>query len=109
MYNSPWWFDTTYFWRDYPVTDYTGAFKYYYLLQFAYTLEGLFALQIEAPRKDYNILVMHHIITLLMISFSYGLNFTRVGNAVFVCMDLPNVFLTVSEKERVGFLGGGVF
>ncbi|KAI8981591.1 TLC domain-containing protein [Mycotypha africana] len=97
MYNSPWWFDSTYFWRDYPVTDYTKSFKYYYLIQFAFWLQQIYVLQIEAPRKDYRELVLHHINTLLLVSLSYGCNFTRVGNAVFVCMDLPDAFLAFAK------------
>ncbi|ORZ09460.1 TLC domain-domain-containing protein, partial [Absidia repens] len=97
MYGSEWWFDTRYFWIDYPVTDYTEAFKYYYLVQFAYWLQQIFVLQIEAPRKDYRELVMHHINTLLLIFASYLCNFTRVGNAVFVCMDLPDAVLALAK------------
>lgn len=96
MYDEPWFFDSTYFWRDYPVLEFSPSFKYYYLIQFAYWLQQIFVLQIEAPRKDYKELVMHHINTLLLISLSYYCNFTRVGNAVFVCMDLPDTFLAVS-------------
>ncbi|KAG1152211.1 hypothetical protein G6F37_000965 [Rhizopus arrhizus] len=98
MRNEPWWFDSTYFWRDYPVMDYSKSFKYYYLVQFAFWLQQIFVLQIEAPRKDYKELVMHHINTLLLISLSYGCNFTRVGNAVFVCMDLPDAFLALAKS-----------
>ncbi|KAI8146663.1 TLC domain-containing protein [Fennellomyces sp. T-0311] len=97
MYNSPWWDDTSYYWRDYPVTEYDKTFKYYYLVQFAFWLQQIFVLQIEAPRKDYRELVMHHINTLLLISLSYGCNFTRVGNAVFVYMDLPDAFLALAK------------
>ncbi|KAI8086862.1 TLC domain-containing protein [Gilbertella persicaria] len=97
MKDEPWWFDTTYFWRDYPVTDYSRGFKYYYLVQFAFWLQQIFVLQIEAPRKDYKELVMHHINTLLLVSLSYCCNFTRVGNAVFVCMDLPDLFLALAK------------
>ncbi|KAI8336885.1 TLC domain-containing protein [Blakeslea trispora] len=97
MKDEPWWFDSTYFWRDYPVTDYTKSFKYYYLVQFAFWLQQIFVLQIEAPRKDYKELVMHHINTLLLVSLSYCCNFTRVGNAVFVCMDLPDAFLALAK------------
>lgn len=53
-------------------------------------------LQIEAPRSDYRELVLHHINTLLLISLSYAFNYTRIGNAIFVCMDLPDVLLAVS-------------
>ncbi|KAI9481398.1 MAG: TLC domain-containing protein [Benjaminiella poitrasii] len=112
MYDSPWWFDSTYFWRDYPVADYTKSFKYYYLIQFAFWLQQIFVLQIEAPRKDYRELVMHHINTLLLISLSYGCNFTRVGNAVFVCMDLPDAFLALAKTLNYccpGFLCNTAF
>ncbi|KAF7727429.1 hypothetical protein EC973_007498 [Apophysomyces ossiformis] len=105
MYNSPWWFDSTYFWRDYPVTDYTKAFKYYYLLQYAYWLQQIFVLQVEAPRKDYRELVAHHINTLLLISLSYVCNFTRVGNAVFVCMDLPDALIALAKALNYSFPG----
>lgn len=101
MYHSPWWNDTSYFWRDYPVTSYDKIFKYYYLVQFAFWLQQIFVLQIEAPRKDYRELVLHHINTLLLISLSYGCNFTRVGNAVFIYMDLPDAVLAVSLQIRL--------
>ncbi|KAI8065615.1 TLC domain-containing protein [Gongronella butleri] len=97
MYGTKWWFDTRYFWIDYPVLDFSKAFKYYYLVQFAFWLQQIFVLQIEAPRKDYRELVMHHINTLLLIFASYYCNFTRVGNAVFVCMDLPDAVLALAK------------
>lgn len=62
-------------------------------------------LQIEAPRKDYKEYMIHHINTLLLISLSYCCNFTGVGNAVFVSMDLPDVLLCVSI-QRVAFAEG---
>ncbi|KAG2219239.1 hypothetical protein INT45_009847 [Circinella minor] len=97
MYHSPWWDDTSYYWRDYPVTEYDGLFKYYYLVQFAFWLQQIFVLQIEEPRKDYRELVLHHINTLLLISLSYCCNFTRVGNAVFVYMDAPDAILALAK------------
>lgn len=105
MKDSPWWFDSTYFWRNYPVYDYTKSFKYYYLIQFAYWLQQIFVLQIEAPRKDYKELVMHHINTLLLISLSYVCNFTSVGNAVFVCMDLPDAILALAKALNYVYPG----
>ncbi|KAI9277290.1 TLC domain-containing protein [Phascolomyces articulosus] len=97
MYHSPWWDDTSYYWRDYPVTEYDKSFKYYYLVQFAFWLQQIFVLEIEEPRKDYRELVLHHINTLLLVSLSYCCNFTRVGNAVFVYMDLPDAILALAK------------
>ncbi|KAI9023559.1 TLC domain-containing protein [Phycomyces nitens] len=97
MYGSPWWFDSSYFWRFYPVTESSMALKYYYLLQFAFWVQQIFVLQIEAPRKDYRELVAHHIATITLIGFSYLFNFLRIGNAVFVCMDLPDALLALAK------------
>jgi acyl-CoA-dependent ceramide synthase len=66
------------------------------MVQLSFWLQQIFVLQIEAPRKDYRELVLHHINTLLLISLSYACNFTRIGNAIFVCMDLPDALFAVS-------------
>lgn len=73
------------------------------MIQFSYWLQQIFVLQIEAPRSDYRELVLHHITTLLLISLSYALNYTRIGNAIFVCMDLPDVLLAVSTFSSQSF------
>ncbi|KAK4512123.1 uncharacterized protein ATC70_013366 [Mucor velutinosus] len=106
FYNSPTWNDTSYFWRNYPVWELKGYFKYYYLLQFAFWIQQPFVLQIEAPRKDYTEYMVHHINTLLLISLSYCCNFTGVGNAVFVSMDLPDVLLCLAKTLH--YLGYGL-
>ncbi|GAB5591575.1 sphingosine N-acyltransferase lag1 [Umbelopsis nana] len=97
-YNSPYWFNTSEFWNGYPHIYHTKLFKYYYVIQFSYWLQQIFVLQVEAPRKDYRELVMHHINTLLLISLSYACNFTRIGNAVFVCMDLPDALFALAKS-----------
>ncbi|KAI7901593.1 TLC domain-containing protein [Cokeromyces recurvatus] len=97
FYNSPTWNDTSYFWRHYPVWELERHLKYYYLLQFAFWIQQPFVLQIEAPRKDYVEYMIHHINTLLLVGLSYACNFTRVGLAVFVSMDLPDVLLCLAK------------
>jgi acyl-CoA-dependent ceramide synthase len=69
-------------------------------------------LKLEKPRKDYMELVAHHIVTLwligwaslpcfrvltdLLIRWSYFMDLTLIGNAVFMSMDIPDTFLAVS-------------
>lgn len=92
--------------------------KRYYLMHLSYWLQQLFilVLKIEKPRKDYNVLAVHHLVTLWLIGFvripfstltarlmlrhsgSYATNFTLIGNAVFVSMDLPDAFFAVSPS-----------
>ncbi|KAI0750712.1 longevity assurance proteins LAG1/LAC1 [Daedaleopsis nitida] len=94
-----WWYQTQYFWIDYPHWDMKAELKCYYLLQAAYWFQQLFVmlLGLEKPRKDYYELVAHHIVTLWLIGWSYLVNMTIIGNAVFLSMDLPDSFLGLSK------------
>ncbi|CAE6448769.1 unnamed protein product [Rhizoctonia solani] len=94
-----WWYKTEHFWLEYPHWEMTARMKYYYLLQTAYWTQQLFVLvlKIEKPRKDYTELVIHHLVTIWLIGWSYLINLTWIGNAVFVTMDWSDVFLAISK------------
>ncbi|KAG8218585.1 longevity assurance proteins LAG1/LAC1 [Butyriboletus roseoflavus] len=54
-------------------------------------------LSLEKPRKDYRELVAHHFATLWLIGWSYLVNMTVIGNAVYMSMDIPDAFLAFSK------------
>ncbi|KAI0081742.1 longevity assurance proteins LAG1 LAC1 [Panus rudis PR-1116 ss-1] len=109
-----WWYRTEYFWignsafifeilfpahfassPDYPHWQMTPELKRYYLMQSAYWVQQLMVLVLglEKPRKDYYELVAHHLVTLWLVGWSYLINLTIIGNAVYLSMDLPDVLL----------------
>ncbi|KAI0796697.1 TLC domain-containing protein [Abortiporus biennis] len=94
-----WWYQTQYFWIDYPHWEMKPELKAYYLMQMAYWIQQLMVLvlKLEKPRKDYTELVAHHLVTLWLIGWSYLINLTLIGNAVFLSMDLPDIFLAMSK------------
>ncbi|KAH8113272.1 longevity assurance proteins LAG1/LAC1 [Phellopilus nigrolimitatus] len=112
-----WWYRTEFFWIDYPRWDLNPVLKRYYLMQFSYWIQQLIvlALKIEKPRKDFKELVVHHIVTLWLIGWSYGTNMTWMGNAVFVSMDIPDTFLAFSKicnylnLEKTKMITFGIF
>jgi len=53
-------------------------------------------MKVEKPRSDFVELVAHHIVTLWMIGWGYGINLTLIGNAIYLTMDWSDVFLAVS-------------
>ncbi|GLB33906.1 putative TRAM, LAG1 and CLN8 homology domains containing protein [Lyophyllum shimeji] len=93
------WYQTEYFWIDYPHWDMIPELKRYYLMQMAYWCQQLIVLVLglEKPRKDYWELVAHHLVTLWLVGWSYLLNLTRIGNAVYMSMDIPDTFLAFSK------------
>ncbi|KAF8897629.1 TLC domain-containing protein [Infundibulicybe gibba] len=94
-----WWYRTDRFWIDYPHWQMMPELKRYYLMQLAYWCQQLLVLVLglEKPRKDYWELVAHHIVTLWLVGWSYFMNFTLIGNAVFMSMDIPDTFLAFSK------------
>ncbi|KDR83649.1 hypothetical protein GALMADRAFT_219480 [Galerina marginata CBS 339.88] len=93
------WYRTADFWVGYPHWDMEPQLKRYYLMQFAYWLQQLIVLVLglEKPRKDYTELVAHHIVTLWLVGWSYLVNMTLIGNAVYMSMDIPDAFLAFSK------------
>ncbi|KAG6890558.1 hypothetical protein C0992_000818, partial [Termitomyces sp. T32_za158] len=99
----------------YPHWDMTPELKRYYLMQMAYWLQQLLVLVLglEKPRKDYAELVAHHFVTLWLVGcvrpsvfslttltrtrWSYLMNMTLIGNAVYMSMDIPDSFLAFSK------------
>ncbi|KAJ6485847.1 longevity assurance proteins LAG1/LAC1 [Mycena sanguinolenta] len=94
-----WWYKTEYFWIDYPHWDMKPELKSYYLIQAAYWIQQVLVLVLgmERPRKDYNQQVVHHVVTIWLISWSYLMNLTLIGHAVYLSMDISEVFFSFSK------------
>ncbi|KAG8865229.1 hypothetical protein FRB96_000119 [Tulasnella sp. 330] len=118
MYSSDsWYYKGETFFNSYPYWRMTGFMKTYYLLQFSYWLHQflVLVLRLEKPRKDFQELVAHHIVTLWLIGWSYLVNLTPIGNAVFITMDISDAvfasakLLNYLQMEMVGNIVFGIF
>lgn len=96
-----WYFNTTNMFEGFPHKQHEAIFKAYYLLQASYwAQQGLvLMLQLEAPRKDFKELVLHHVVTLSLIGLSYRFHFAKMGIAVFISHDISDFFLAVSYPK----------
>ncbi|KAJ7739003.1 longevity assurance proteins LAG1/LAC1 [Mycena metata] len=93
------WFHTPAFWIGYPHTHLSGAMKRYYVLQIGYWVQqwAVLLLGLEKRRSDYWEYMVHHLVTVWMVSWSYLMNVTLLGTAVFVSMDVPDLLLAISK------------
>lgn len=100
-----WYFNTRGMYENYPHYTHDAVFKFYYLFQGAYWLQQaiVLVLGLEEPRKDYNELVAHHVVTLSLIGLSYRFHFTYMGLAVFITHDISDFFLAVSAAILSSF------
>lgn len=97
MYRTPiWYFNTTSFYELYPHRSHDFYFKLYYLGQAAFWVQQsiILILQLEKPRKDFHELVIHHFVTIALIWLSYNYHFTWMGLAIYITMDISDLFLS---------------
>jgi acyl-CoA-dependent ceramide synthase len=94
-------------WSNWPQRDLDGLMKAYILAQLAYWIQQVIAVNIEAHRKDYKEMLVHHAITISLIVASYAYHQTRVGHLIMVLMDVIELIFPVSfgMMQRRGLLG----
>jgi acyl-CoA-dependent ceramide synthase len=92
-----WYFETRAMYESYPHLSHDAVFKFYYLLQAAFSVQQALIMLLgqEERRKDFQELVAHHAIALALIWISYRYHFTYLGLAVFVSHDITDFCLAV--------------
>lgn len=102
FYDEPQFYNSDYFWVGYPNHDMSPAFQFYYMSQLAFYISALIYLfpslmpwvpNARLKHKDRNIMLTHHIVTILLVSCSYALNYVRIGSFVFILHDFSDIFL----------------
>ncbi|KAF2843724.1 longevity assurance proteins LAG1/LAC1 [Patellaria atrata CBS 101060] len=97
MYNSDYWLNLKELWTDFPTRSTSGLMKWYYLVQFAFWIQQIIVVNIEERRNDYHQMFTHHIITCILMLFSYGYYQTKVGNLILSLMDLVDIVLPLAK------------
>ncbi|CAK9181236.1 unnamed protein product [Ilex paraguariensis] len=111
IYHAPWFRDMEYF-RGWPNQELKLPLKLIYMCQCGFYLYSITALLTwETRRKDFSVMMSHHIITVFLIGYSYITSFFRIGSVILALHDASDVFLEAakvfkySEKE----LGASIF
>jgi len=112
IHSEPWFRDTKEYFRGWPNQEFTLPLKLYYMCQcgfYTYSIAAL--LTWETRRKDFSVMMSHHVITVALIGCSYITRLFRIGSITLALHDASDVFMEAakvfkySEKE----LGASVF
>ena len=87
-------------WRDFPRLHLELSLKAYYLGQSAFWVQQIFVLHVEERRKDHYQMLMHHVVTIALLLFSYSYYQTRAGNAILVLMDAVDLVFPVRTTPQ---------
>lgn len=116
MQQEPWSLNTTEYFKGWPNQEMNFSLKLFYMCQCGFYVYSIAALVTwETRRKDFSIMMSHHIITSILIGYSFLTGFFRIGTMILALHDTSDVFLEAakvfkySEKEMGASIGFGLF
>ena len=97
------------YYQNYPCQPYPSLLEDMYVIKLAYhCFEMLLNLLFHRHRRDFSEFLLHHIVTIVLILFSYIVNLRPVGSVVMFIMDFSDIFvaifkMTVDVNKSVQF------
>jgi len=88
---ASWVQDTAEHWRGWPMQPVPAAVRFYYNIELGAYLHQL--MWTEVSRSDSLEMIVHHLVTSALITFSYLTSFTRIGASILLLHDSADIFL----------------
>ncbi|XP_015892880.3 ceramide synthase LOH2 isoform X1 [Ziziphus jujuba] len=115
-YNEPWFRDTKDYFRGWPDQELKISVVFFYMCQCGFYIYSIAALLAwETRRKDFSVMMSHHVITVFLIGYSYITRFFRIGTIILALHDASDVLMEAAkvfkyaEKELAASVIFGCF
>ncbi len=92
---ASWVRDTKHHWIDWPLHPMTTTINFYYQIELGCYIHQL--MWTEVTRSDAMEMILHHFITIALITASYLTNYTRIGASILLLHDLADIFLETAK------------
>lgn len=89
--------DTRHCWYNYPFQSLSPGQYNHYVAELAFYWSLMFSQFIDIKRKDFMIMLVHHLATIILITFSYANNMLRAGTLVMCVHDASDIFLEAAK------------
>ncbi|XP_056401673.1 ceramide synthase 2 [Hyla sarda] len=97
LMDKPWFHDLREVWKEFPKQTMLPSQYWYYMISLGFYWSLLFRVAFDVKRKDFQEQIIHHVATIVLISFSWCANYIRVGTLVLIIHDASD-FLLESAK-----------
>uniref|UniRef100_A0A1A7Y1Q2 Ceramide synthase 2a n=2 Tax=Iconisemion striatum TaxID=60296 RepID=A0A1A7Y1Q2_9TELE len=97
LVDKPWFHDVKQVWEDFPKMPLLPSQYWYYLLELGFYLSLVISVASDVKRKDFKEQIVHHVATILLISFSWLVNYIRAGTLIMLVHDASD-YLMESAK-----------
>lgn len=115
-YQEPWFKDTKEYFRGWPDQELKLPLQLFYMCQCGFYIYSIAALLVwETRRKDFAVMMSHHVITVFLIGYSYLVRFFYIGSITLALHDASDVFMEAakvfkySERELGASICFGLF
>ncbi|KAI4298454.1 hypothetical protein L6164_032011 [Bauhinia variegata] len=97
-YQEPWFRDTNLYFKGWPNQELKVPLKIYYMCQCGFYIYSMAALLTwETRRKDFSVMMSHHVITTILIGYSYITRFFRIGTIILALHDASDVLMEAAK------------
>ncbi|XP_030045595.1 ceramide synthase 3 [Microcaecilia unicolor] len=97
LYDKPWSYKIWHVWDGYPKQSVLTSQYWYYVLELSFYWSLLFSVASDVRRKDFKIQVIHHFSTTFLLSFSWCVNYIRVGTLTLLVHDVSDFLLEAAK------------
>ncbi|XP_052791406.1 ceramide synthase 5-like isoform X2 [Mya arenaria] len=100
LYDKEYLWDNRKCWENFPHQDVTPGIFWYYIIELGFYLSLMFSQFLDVKRKDFFEMFLHHIATVLLLSFSYMGNYLRVGTLVLLIHDCADFWVEAAKLAK---------
>ncbi|XP_078526014.1 ceramide synthase 2 isoform X2 [Lissotriton helveticus] len=93
LVDKPWFHDLHEVWAGFPKQTLLPSQYWYYMIELGFYWSLLFRVAFDVKRKDFKEQVIHHLATIILISFSWCANYIRVGTLIMALHDSSDYLL----------------
>jgi len=80
-------------WEGYPIQSTIPSQYWYYMIELSFYWSLLFSIASDVKRKDFKEQIIHHVATIILISFSWFANYIRAGTLIMALHDSSDYLL----------------
>lgn len=100
LWNKPWLWDIKHCYYHYPYHPVSDDVWWYYMVSMAFYWSLSFSQFFDVKRKDFWQMFVHHIATIVLMSFSWVGNLTRIGSLVLLVHDCADILLEAAKMAK---------